>query len=617
MSRNNIEDIHPLSPMQQGILFHALFSGDPGAYVMESASTLRGALDAPAFVRAFQAVVARHPSLRSSFVWEKLDQPMQVVWRRVPLPVEQEDLRGLSAGEQTARVARFLEVERGKGFDLGRAPLMRLALLRLRDDEHRFVWTAHHLLLDGWSSAIVLKEVFALYDAEVSGKALKLDPVAAYGELIGWLQKQDRARAEAFFKKELQGFTEPTPLGVDRPPGGEVPSPRFGERQVFFTEEQSARLTAFARTHKLTPGTVLQGAWALLLSRYSGRDDVVFGAVLSGRSAPIAGIERMVGVFINTLPVRVSLPRAETVLAWLQSLQERQAEQREHEHTSLAEVQGLSEVPRGTPLFESLFLFENYPVDPSLGRAAAGLRVSDARGHEQPAYPLTVAGVFRRTLMVQIAYERARFDDTAIERMLAHLRTLLDALIEGPARALGELSLLSPEERTALLVTWNSTAVVYPPASLHALIEAQVDRSPQAVAVIFDGKEVSFRALDERANRLARLLRGHGVGPGRIVGVCVERSIELLVALLAVLKAGGAYVPIDPSYPSERVALMARESRAALILTQRTLRSSLPEISALVIVLDEEGAIPEGLSGDRLSDVAGPEDLAYVIYTSG
>jgi amino acid adenylation domain-containing protein len=619
MSRNNIEDIYPLSPMQQGILFHALYSGDPGAYVVESASTLRGPLDVAAFTRAFQAVVLRHPSLRTAFAWEKVEQPMQVVWRRVPLTIAEEDLRGLSADEQRARVERFVEAERARGFDLSRAPLMRLALLRLGDDERRFVWTVHHLLLDGWSQAIVLKEVFALHDAERAGKALKLEPVRPYGELISWLAKQDRARAIAFFRGELAGFAEPTPLGVDHPAAAELPSPRFGEQRVMFSEEQSAKLTAFARAHKLTPGSVLQGAWALLLSRYSGRDDVLFGSVVSGRSAPIPGIERMVGVFINTLPVRVRVPRDEGVLPWLQTLQSRQAEQREHEHSSLAELQGLSEIPRGTPLFESLFLFENYPVDPLLGRAAEGLGVSDARGHEQPAYPLTVAGVFRRTLMVQIGYQRARFDDAAITRMLGHLRALLEAIIDAPTRALGELPMLTPDERAQILAANEGPSVAYPPATrLHELVEAQVDRSPEAIALSFAGKEVSFRALDERANRLARSLRGLGVGPGAVVAVYMERSFDLVAGLLAVLKAGGAYLPIDPSHPRERVALMARDSRAAVILTERSLRALLPDdLGAAQVTLDDLAAFPEAQSAARLAPLGTPDDLAYVIYTSG
>jgi amino acid adenylation domain-containing protein len=618
MSRNNIEDIHPLSPMQQGILFHALSSGDSGAYVVESASSLRGTLDVAAFQRAWQAVVQRHPSLRSSFAWEKLDRPMQVAWKRVPLSLEQEDLRGLAPAEQSEKVAQLVAAARRRGFDLGRAPLMRLALLRLGEDEHRLVWFVHHLLLDGWSSAIVLKEVFALYEAERQGKALRLDPVPPYAELASWLEKQDRARAEAFFRSELRGFTEPTALGIERPPGSEPATPRFGEQRVVLSEDESARLGAFARAHKLTPSTVLQGAWALLLLRYSGRDDVLFGSVVSGRSAPIEGIERMVGVFINTLPVRVRLPAREPVLAWLSAFQERQAEQREHELSSLAEVQGLSEIPRGTPLFETLFIFENYPVDPSLGRAGEALRVAESRSYEQPAYPLTVACVLRRSLMLQIGYDRGRFDDAAIERLLGHLRALLLGLIEDPSRALADLPLLSPDERAQLLVAWNQTEVAYPEGTrLHDLVEAQVDRSPDAVAVVFDEDALSFRALDEQANRLARFLGEQGVGPGALVALFMPRSIEQVVAQIAVLKAGAAYVPIEIAHPRERIELVLRESRAAMVLTRGAERPLLPLLGAKVIALDEVAEQVAERPSTRPRVEVAAEDLAYVIFTSG
>ncbi|MFO0762765.1 MAG: amino acid adenylation domain-containing protein [Byssovorax sp.] len=621
MSRNNIADIHPLTPMQQGILFHALYSGDRGAYVVESVTTLRGALDPAALQRALQAVVERHPSLRSAFVWEKIEQPVQVVWRRVPVPIEQEDLRGLSAGEQERRLRERLEGDRSRGFELGRAPLMRVALVRTGESEHRLVWTAHHLLLDGWSSGIVQKELFALYDAERRGEPLRLEPAASNAELLAWLDRQDRKVSEAFFRRKLAGFSEPTPLGIDHPADGEISGPRFGEQRALLSETASADLATFARQHKLTPAVVLEGAFALLLSRYSGRDDVLFGAVVSGRSAPVRGIDRMVGVLINTLPVRVRAPEGDEVIAWLTALQGEQAELIEHEHSPLAEVQALSEVPRGTPLFESLFVFENYPIEPGLGRGGEGsgaIGVVESRAYEQPAYPLTVAGVFRRSLMIQIGYDRRRFDDASIGRMLGHLQVLLGALVGGAGRRLGELSLLTAAERDELVSGFNRAAVAHPGAALlHALVEEQVDRSPDAEAVISEREALSFRALDERANRLAHHLVETGFGRGGLLAICLPRSIGAVVAMLAALKAGGAYLPIDPGYPRDRVAFMIADSRASALVTTHALGASLSVDAGRTILVEEIDALVAGQPSTRPAIGVAPDDLAYVIYTSG
>ncbi|MEO7329041.1 MAG: condensation domain-containing protein, partial [Minicystis sp.] len=351
MSRKNVEDIYALSPMQQGILFHTLYAERPGAYFIQYDAAIDGDLDAPAFVRAFQEVVSRHTILRTAFVWERLDKPMQVVREQVTLPVVEHDLRGETKEAQDAWIARFLQEDRDRGFDLLRAPLTRIALIRTADERRRFVWSIHHILVDGWSAALILKEVFTFYDAFSAGKTPRIEPPRPYVELIRWLKKQDLARAEAFFRRTLLGFSAPTPLGVDHPATGDE---RFGELRLVLPEAESTALAAFARRQQITISTLIQGAWALLLSRYSGEEDVLFGATVSGRSAPVPGIDRMVGLFINTLPVRASVSPALTAPVFLKALQAQQAELREYEYVPLVEIQGYSEVPRGTTLFESL-----------------------------------------------------------------------------------------------------------------------------------------------------------------------------------------------------------------------------------------------------------------------
>ena len=614
MSRTNIENIYPLSPMQQGMLFDTLYASESGMYFVQIAWTLRGGLDATAFLRAWQEVVDRHAILRTGFAWERLERPMQIVRKKVALPVHEQDLRALSPEEQSRAVDVYAAADRARGFELSRAPLMRIALFRLSDDSYRFLWGRHHLLLDGWSTPLLVKEVFALYQAFSRGEDARLERPRPYGDYIGWIGKQDPGRVEAFWRARLEGFSAPTPLCVDRPASGES---RHEDQRLTLPEELSGRIQAFAREHQLTLNTLVQGAWAILLSRYSGEPDVLFGATVSGRSAPVAGIDKMVGMFINTLPVRVQLAPEEPALAWLARLQKHQLELRDYEHSALVELQGYTRVPRGTPLFESLVVFENYPVEEALRQGAGGLSVTDSRTVEKSNVPLTLLAVFRRALALDLNYDARRFDAETIDRMLGHLGTLLEALISYPTRHLGELSILTAAEQHLLLVTWNDTSFTHTDARcLHELFETQAQSSPDAVAVVFEGRTLSYRELDEAANRVANLLQRLDVGPDVVVGVCMDRSLELPVALLGVLKAGGAYAPIDPSYPKDRVDYMLDDARAPVLLTQERLHAGLVHASGRVVAVDTDPDLAAS-SASRPTAGTQPENLAYVIYTSG
>ncbi len=617
MSRKNVEDIYPLSPMQQGMLFHTLYASEGGVYVVQRAFTLRGSVDVDAFVRAFQDVTDRHPILRTAFVWERREQPLQVVREKVRLPVEQHDLRGVSPADQAARLVSFLDADRRRGFDLARAPLMRLTLFRLSESEYRSIWSSHHILLDGWSTPPLLKEVFTLYQAHATGKEARLERVRPYGEYIGWLQKQDVKTVEAFWRERLRGFSAPTPFGVDHPSTGPA---NVVDLRASLSPEVSAALQSTARQHQLTLSTLMIGAFGVLLSRYSGEEDVLFGATVSGRSLPVPGIEKMIGLFINSLPTRVLVEPSRPVIDWLRTLQSQQAERRDHEHSHLVTIQGQSEIPRGTPLFESLVVFENYPFEESMLQSLGGIEVVDGHTSEESNFPLTLVGSFRgTTLSLRLSYDRSRFDDAVAERMLGHIVTLLEALAGDPARLVGDLPMIGAVEARSLVARSHGKTTAYPDAALiHQLFEAAVDRDPDAIAVVFEGQELSYREVDRRSNQLAHALRKLGVGPEVIVGVCLDRSLELPIALHAVLKAGGAYLPLDPEYPTERLAFMLADAKTPVVLTQAHLEGLLPSHAATVLRLDTgwdeiakepDSRLPRG--DLRLSS------LAYVIYTSG
>ncbi|MFO0760430.1 MAG: non-ribosomal peptide synthase/polyketide synthase [Byssovorax sp.] len=620
MSRTNIEDIYPLSPMQQGMLFHTLYASEGGVYIVQISGVLQGKLDVAAFERAWRAVVDRHPLLRTAFVWEKQKEPLQVVREKVALPIEHQDLRALGADEQAAAVRRFMETDRRRGFTLTKAPLMRVSLLRLGEERHRFVWSSHHLILDGWSKMFLLKEVFALYSSYAQGEEAVLPKGRPFGDYIAWMMKQDLRKAEAFWKKQLDGFAGSKPLALDKAPStGEEEGPRE-EKRLVLSESAAAGLQAFARQHKLTLSTLVQGSWALLLSRYSGEDDVCYGATVSGRSAPVPGIEQMVGLFINTIPIRVIVSREEPIKDWLRALQDRQSEAREYEYSPLIKVQEWAKIPRGTPLFGSQLAFENYPVDDSFRNEGKGLTMVDGKTTAQTNYPLTVVAALKtggRGLTIDIYFDPRRFDGPVIDRMLGHLETLLAGIVEDPERKVGELPFLTADEREEILVDWNDTGVDFPAgARVHALFEARADKTPDAIALVAGGERLTYRALEQRANRLANHLRGLGAGPDKVVGLSLDRSADLVIGLLGVLKSGAAYLPLDPAHPPSRLAQILAESGATLVVSKELCSNNLPS-SVKVVRLDTDAATLAEDSDARPDGGARPEDLCYVLFTSG
>jgi len=619
MKPTDIEDLYELSPLQQGILFHCLGAPDPGVYLITMTYGLKGCVDVPAFERAWQRTVDRNPILRTSFHWEDINKPLQVVHRRVPFPCENLDWRGLAPEEQEERLAAFLERERTRGFPLDRPPLMRLTLIRTGEDRHRLIWTFHHILLEGWSASLVLHEVFTCYRGLRRGEEVELAPRRPYRDYILWLQQRDMSRAGAYWRRTLEGFSSPTPLPLARPAAREAGQEAYGSQRLSLPASTSGALASLARHNGLTLNTVLQGAWAVLLSRYSGEEDVLFGSVVSGRQGGMPDAESMVGLFVNTLPARVAVRPEAPVLAWLRDLQDRQAEMREYEWSPLSQVQGWSDVPRGTRLFESIFAFENWLGDVSLRGWAEELEAEEARLIEGgTGYPLLVAAGSGAQVSVVFTHDRRQLDDDSVARLLGHYGNLLEGIVARPDGRLSDLPLLEPRERGRLLVEWNDTGCDWPRAvCLHELFESQVERTPESEAVSFGGRTLSYRELNSRANRLAHQLRDLGVGPEVRVGICMRRSPEMVVGLLGVLKAGGAYVPLDASYPAERLSYMLGDAGVRVLITEHGLRDSVPETSALVLCLDGDQDGDAGVGGENPAPFSHPESLAYVMYTSG
>ncbi|MFW9085727.1 non-ribosomal peptide synthetase [Pseudomonas sp. P2758] len=606
----DIEDIYPLSPMQQGMLFHSLFAAGTGDYINQMRVSVQG-LEVERFRDAWQATVQAHAVLRSGFIWtSEQEQPVQVVQRHALLPFSVHDWRTRAGQEQA--LEELASAERASGFDLTRAPLLRLVLVRTSDDTHELIYTSHHILMDGWSNSQLLGEVLQRY----SGAALP-SRVGSYRDYIGWLQRQDAQASETFWKAQLRLLDEPTLLARVWADGTQVAASGHASHTQLLDSVQTRSLSEFARRQKITVNTVVQGAWLLLLQRYTGQSAVAFGATVSGRPAELPGVEQQVGLFINTLPVIAAARPEQALGAWLQALQAQNLALREYEHTPLFDIQRWAG-QGGEGLFDSLLVFENYPVSQALEQGAPqGMRFGQVSSHEQTNLPLTVLVDLGETLALEFAYARQHFSADVIEQIAGQMQHLLLQFSQASAEHLiSDMRLLDAAQQQSVVQDWNRHSATFPQTtSLHQLIAEQARRTPQAIAVSLDEQQLTYAELNQRANRLAHALIERGVGADVLVGLAAERSLEMIVGLLAILKAGGAYLPLDPQYPAERLQYMVEDSGISLLLMQPGVLAhvALPN-TVQTLLLGEEGA---GYPSTDPHVTVDSDNLAYVIYTSG
>ncbi|KOU40387.1 non-ribosomal peptide synthetase [Streptomyces sp. WM6378] len=602
--------IWPTTPAQSGMLFHTMLAGtafDP--YHMQMVFHLSGDVDPERMRRAGQALLGRYANLRAAFVDRADGDVVQVVTADgMTLPWRHLDLTG--DAERTETFERFLTEDRAAHFDTAAPPLIRLALAVLEPGRAELVMTCHHVLLDGWSMPLLMRDLLLLYASH--GDPAPLPATRDYGDFLTWRAQQDAAESARVWTAELAGVEEATLLAPGAEDAGEQ---GVGEVEVALPVDQAHELARRAAELGITVNTLVQGAWGLLLGRLTGRSDVVFGATVSGRPPAVTDVDSMVGNFINTLPVRVEYAPGDTLAEVLGRLQNRQAALLEHHHYGLSQIQQAVGLPS---LFDTLVVFESYPIDrEGLGaatEAADGIAFTGLRPSTATNYPLALMAAADPHLQLVFQYAPGVFDRDTVEVIAARLVRVLRQLAAEPELSLARLDILEPAERERLLAEFNDTAVPTPDVTVNGLVEAQAARTPDAVALVTDGESLTYREVNARADHLARELAGRGVGPESVVAVSLPRTANLVVALLAVLKAGGAYLPVDPKYPSHRLAAIFEEARPHLVLTDAQTLAALPEHGAPDVLLDTLD-----LSGDDASPQLPlhAHQLAYVMYTSG
>jgi len=590
-------DVWPLSPLQEGMLFERAFAEDGiDVYQSQRILDLDGPLDAERLRAAWGQLAARHEFLRTSFRQLGSGETVQVVVGEVEIPWRVADVSHLD--DAAAEVDRLLAEDQAQRFDVSQAPLLRLLLIRLGEGRHRLVVTAHHILLDGWSTPIVLDEMSAAY-AGVLGSSRS----PSYRDYLAWLSRQDEQATRSAWRSELAGSDEPTLVDADADKSMVMPD----EHSEWLSEEATRTLTGFARGHGLTLSTMVQGAWALVVARLAGRTDVVFGTVVSGRPAEVPDVERMVGMFINTIPVRVRVDGSQPVLDMLQDLQRRQSALTEHQHMGLPDIQ---KAAGPGAIFDTIMMVVNHPRGATGLGDDGGVAISSIRTRTGTTYPMSMSATPGERLQIHLAYRPDRIGRETATEVARQVVRVLERVVAEPSRPVGRLGLTSESTRASVVERWNSTGEAHGGPSVVELFRRQAGRSPDAVAVMDAGRTLSYAELDRESDRLAGHLAGLGVRRGDRVGVVLERGADLFVALLAVWKAGAAQVPVNVDYPADRIERMLADAGASVAVCVGATRKSVPDGVEPVLV-------DEPIEGVRPPVTVGAHDVAYVMYTSG
>ena len=625
MNPPRIEDSYPLSPMQAGMLFDHLYRGEPGIDVSHLILDAAEQLEPELFRRAWQTAFEAHPAVRTGVRWEGLDEPRQEVHAGLRLPIDWLDWTAFTDAEQEQRWGALRHADLARGFDLARAPLARLTVVRLGESRQRVLLTAHHIVIDGLGMVVLLQHALELYDAWRRGAEYAFEAPATPRDFIDWARGVDALSSASFWRERLAGLGSPTRPAFDRGlPEGVATEPVHRQLARRLSADYTTRLRRWAKANDTTVNIVFQAAWAFLLSRYSGRRRVVFGAVKSCRRSSVEGAELMAGMLTGTLPVVVDVDPEQSVAGWLADVRAAWIALREpeREQSSIVFIKEQSEIGARDALFENVFCYDVLSFDEALRYAGSHWEGRTIDAFPQANTPLAFNVYDGERLQLRVRVDSRRYDAASAERMFEHVTGVVDSIVAGTERV-GELSMLSAAERELLLEGWNDTTAEFSrELCLHELVLRQAALCPDAVAVCWGPEALTYAELERRATALAAHLAGLGIRRGDLVGICVERTPQLVVGLLGVLKAGAGYVPLDPDFPSERVRFVLEDAGVAGLIADSATRERVEAVREFagrgagpLVVLDELELTPP--APDFTWERAAPSDIAYAIYTSG
>jgi len=608
MKTTNVADVYELTPLQQGLLFHCLQAPRAGYYIEQMHFTMRGELRVDVIRDVWQRIIARHPGLRTSFSWEDINRPVQVVHTEAPLPFDEVDLSDVPADQRERHFAELLLSERRQGFDLESAPLLKLTVCRMDADTFRLAWRFSHLIMDGWSFGLIMSDFVTLYKARYHGQDVDLRPPAGPRGYVGWWRQQDPAEHRDYWQEALRDHVPPAPLDLGDTPDATDETVRHGHVQLDLGP-LAARLRTAARDRGLTLNTLVQGAWTLALSRSYGTDDVVVGATMSHRPADLLRCESIVGPLIVTLPIRSTVDPSATVDDWLHRLQAGIVGARDHAGAPLPVIRGWHPTPRSAPLFETIVSYENVPI-PDISFADEHMELLGFDVDGRPQYPMSLIVLPGDEIPLRLIYDRHRFTPESAHRMLARTRLALESFVDRPDLGVGAVDVVPSAELDGIAAVLDHHESLPIARSLTAAVRAHAERDPNQVAVTGADRSLTYAELVAAADRVAGALRAMDVGKGDRVGVCAERTPSLVVGVLGVLACGGVYVPVDPTNPAERIAFVLDDSAAVAVVADAASRHLVDDRPFVDLDGDLADATP-------LPDEVDPDDVAYLMYTSG
>jgi amino acid adenylation domain-containing protein len=613
----DISSLYSLTGLQQGMLFHSLYDETSGAYIDQFSGELTG-LDPELFTRSWDYLLKTHTILRTAFYYDAFSIPVQCVYDDAKLPVEYLDYRHMDAGEQRSEIKKYEETNRRKGFNFKKPPLMRLGLIRLADDRYTMVWSFHHILFDGWSLPVLMEEFLTTYELLRSGKEVTLPPEDRFEDFIRYIERINKQNEESYWKNYISGVEQGTllpfiPPVTDRNKGIGI----YNTISLRIENAFAEKIQSYAQKNRITINTLMQGVWSSLLHHYTGNTDIVFGVIVSGRPDDLPAVERRVGLYINTLPLHSVINEKQSLVEWLQGLQQQQVSSRQYQHTPLQTIQSWAGI-KGD-FFDTILVFENYPVSKIVQSRTWSLGLDNLHTWEQTNYPLTLTIGSGEHIGVRFRYNSRLLSDEYAGHIRNHFEHVLSQIVNEEVDSPHNIQLLTSSEQNNLLTKFNRSQVDYPAdKTIVDLIEEQVIKNPDKTALVFENEKLTYREFNERSNQLAHLLQAKGVKPETLVPLFIERSLEMLIGVMGILKAGGAYVPVDPDYPEERVKYMLEDTKATIVVSSHASKDKLQGFDKIdIISLDNNCTAIRQYPSVNVPGIVKPHHLAYVIYTSG
>lgn len=615
ITRNDVCGIHHLAPMQESILFSCLLNSGTPVYFEQMQLEVTGKLNVDYLEKSFNIILERHDALRTIFLYEKLKRPVQMVLKERKTKVSYEDISHLSSEKKKKYIDRIAAEDREKGFDLLKDVLMRVIAVKLEPNKYRLIWSHHHIIMDGWCLGLIVKELLNAYYSLAANEKLVLENPSQYGEYLEWLDKQDRAAALGYWENYLKGYRQKAGLlSCDN----KKTVMQYENRDKIFkiNEDFTRKIRSISVRNSVTVNTVLQSVWGILLHKYNNTDDAVFGAVVSGRPAELKGVEKTVGLFINTIPVRIHAQEGMSFTALIREVQANALKSDTKSYLPLSDIQEKTELKSN--LLDHVFIVENFPLQSYTEVAQTekqNLSVKSIGMFEQTGYDFNVIIAINEEIEVTFKYNGCIYSDELVDKIKSHFMNIVGQVTGEPELQLSEIELLTAEERNLILHDFNNNVSEYPrDKTIHQLFDEQVSLTPDSTAVVYEGRRLTYKEFNSKVLKLAGVLITRGVKPGSIVGIRLERSIEQLVCIMAILKAGGAYLPIDTECPAERAMYMLEDSQACLLLTQKGWAENIEFNS---VYLEETALDKKAYSNEPVKSRGGAEGLAYILYTSG